>query len=223
MTLVNRGQYIFNIIAGDCKDCVDASSLFSNLYKTNHPSVKVKDSIYLGNASSIDITKLMSNYQEGEVIILQTSTYEEARQLIYRISSAFNQTKFLFVSTLDNWGSLSANLIPNENYTEYWITPYLFDKKSKNYQTFLKYYSQKYSDRPRDAISYVTYSVIMSAVTALLNHSYDKKQDMRYNILKAYTAAIKQDPSWFKPKSDIVYKMDSDSIRAITTLPVINN
>lgn len=214
---------IFNVVAGDCKDCVDATLLFSNMYKKNNPLREINEGIYLENVSEVNIGKLMNNYKKDDLIVLQSSTYEEAQQLIYRISSYFNTSELTFITNLDNWGSFGCGLVPNDNYNEYWITPYLFDKRSENYQTFLKYYSQKYNYRPRDGISYTSFLTVMSVVGALTHYPYHQTKSMRNNILNNYLLAIKQNPNWFKATLNAIYKINANGIQMIKTIPVIND
>jgi ABC-type branched-subunit amino acid transport system substrate-binding protein len=206
---------VFNVVAADCKDCIDSSNFLSNLYVQENPAAKVTNGLYVGDVAAVDIGKLMGNYQKDDIIVLQSDSFLSSQQLIFRISSYLARDNLIFINCLDNWGSINSAIMPNKNYTEYWITPYLFDKTSKNYQDFLQYYMEAYKSPPQNAISYTAFLTLISVTTALSNAHYDPSQSMRANILKSYQAAREKNPNWFRPTATAVYRTNAQGVQLI--------
>lgn len=210
---------IFNIVAADCKDCVDSNNLFNNLYNKINPSIKMTNSMYVGDVNALNIAKLMANYQKGDIIVLQADSFLSSQQLIFRITSHFSKYNFIFINYLDNWGKNNI-IMPNKNYTEYWMAPYLMDSSSKNYQKFLQYYLDLYKIPPQTTISYLSFLTLFSVTTALSEFSSNQSGIMKENILKSYEIARNKNQNWFKPISSAVYKIDAQGIQFIEIVPI---
>lgn len=212
---------LVNVIAADCKDCVDDTNLIVSQYTRYYPSAKVTNNMYTGDPSMVNVQSLVRNYQTGDVIFIQPNTYLESQQLMYRIANYLGNNP-IFISNLDNPGD-PLKIAKSENYTEYWFTPYLFDNNSPDFQNFSQSYRALYGHAPDNSISYTIYLSIASAVEALkLNSSANSSMSMRENILNSYTQALKSYPHWYKTSTYAVYKITPKQTELVATISALD-
>ncbi|MDX1901076.1 MAG: hypothetical protein SFW66_03605 [Gammaproteobacteria bacterium] len=205
------GKDIFNITQADCKDCVDMALLFNKLYHQYYPTAHITDRYYTGNhVELIDMQRLLEGYQPGSIILLQPLSYVDAQTLMKMISDYLPMSHLIFVYNLDNWGNSSAAKKEHRkinNYLAYKISPLVQNENSKTYSDFLTQYQKLFGEQSKNAVTYMSYSSVISVVDALKMFPQKKHQSMRKNILKSFMAARETDPNWHRPGSIMVYAL----------------
>lgn len=188
-----HGANIFNIAQADCKDCVDLTNIFNELYKTKFPKATIADSFYIGNdVKNLNLEKLMAGYQKGDVIILQPLSHGDANILMPRISNFLKQKNITFIYNLDNWGncktakkSLSKDDI---DYTSIRVSPYIQNRNSEIFEDFITHYQRQFNAYPQNAVSYMSYASVMSVINALVLFPH-RNLDHKSAVLSSFKSA----------------------------------
>ncbi|MDF2940442.1 MAG: hypothetical protein K0R66_1084 [Gammaproteobacteria bacterium] len=209
----NRG--LINVVAADCKDCVDLTDKINSGYQSLYPSAKIVNNMYSGDSGSVSVNELIASYQKGDVILLQPNTSPEIQPLIYRIAAQLGDSP-IFINNLDNVGSF-GKMPKNIHYVEYWLTVDLFDPNSPDFQAFSKYYQQLYGNSDYNSVSYSIYITAMSAIKALKAYP-SSAPTMQANILNSYKSARQANPHWYKTSNYAIYKIDPQGTTLIGTI-----
>lgn len=194
---------VYNISQLDCKDCIDTTKNLDAIYADKHEINLVKDSVYLGNhINAIDIKKILRGYQKNNVIVLQPLNDLAANTLIVRITQFLKDNNLVFIYNVDNWGN-SKNLqsiVDNAHIKPriFRIVPWIINPKSCSYQTFVKYYLERFHKNPSDAVSYMTYRCVMSIIVALEKFPTDTQSNTQKSVLDSYSNALKKDRNWYR-------------------------
>ncbi|MDO8954931.1 MAG: hypothetical protein Q7V63_08795 [Gammaproteobacteria bacterium] len=207
---------LVNVVAADCKDCVDMTNIISSQYAHYYPAATITSNMYTGNSGDRSNQELTYNYKSGDVILVQPNTYIESEQLMYQVANYLGDNP-IFISDLVNIGAPS-DTTKSPNYTEYWFTPYLFDDNSPNFREFSKDYSSLYNSSTNNPIAFTVYLTIISAVNALALYPQQNSKDMRAAILDSYTMARASNPYWYKTSNYAIYKIDPEQTKLIGTI-----
>jgi hypothetical protein len=215
-----RNIYILTQI--DSKQCVDVSELFLTDYKQISPSTKIfEKKLILDDVNSIDSKKLMAGH-ENDVTLIFTFTVYGYNALVKHITDYYSGKDLIFFSDQDTWHNDLDNSYHKKDlaYESYRIGPILFDTTSARFKTFEQAFYTIYHTNPKDSISYMTYSSIMSAVEAINKFSTQNiDKSMREKILNSYLAALKKDPNWFRLNDYGIYRLTSQGETLVARLP----
>jgi hypothetical protein len=209
------GRDVFNLTQADCKDCFDMTEIFSKMYKTKYPNAQVINSYYTGNSVlNLNLLKIMSRYKRDSVIVLQPLSYADATILISSISNHLKQRNSIFIHNLDNWGNLTEakKIISDDGigYSSFRVCPQMENPKSENYKKYLSYYQRTFHSDPDNAVSYMTYSSVVSAIDALAYLPHEKLRNIREAIIFAYQAALKKNRNWYRSESFVYYQLEAE-------------
>jgi len=204
---------IYIIVQADCKQCVDASQLFIKNYKKISPDTQlVVNKIIMDNINTIDSKKLMTDHIDNVTLVFNSSYYDY-NVFVNHITASFPGKNLIFFSDQDNW----SNEVDGQThqfdliYESYRIGPVLFDYNSPRFKKFANAYYEIYHQKPRDAISYLTYVSVISAVEALHQFSMASlKKGMNEKLLNSYFAALKKNPNWFRTDAYGIYRLTSN-------------
>jgi hypothetical protein len=212
---------LFTVVEADCKDCIDYSNIFSNEYQKSSDQIKTSQSTYLEeDIDNLDLHKLMAPYHQGDLIMLEPSTYANFQQLMFTISNYLNDDP-IFINNLDSYSSIGQEISEKKviNYTEYWIIPYLFDDNSSNYREY-KHLANHFNMKSDNGIAYTAYLTMMSVIDSLQKYPAGLNMPIKDKILLSYEKARKADSNWYKSPYFAVYKIDKTGYKLITKIPV---
>jgi len=201
------------IVQAECKDCVDISNYFAEIFKKQHKNGTVTRSEYVDSSlQNIDIAKLVEGYQKGDIIFLEPESYYLYVNLMARIADYLKEPHLSFYTSLDSWGNAEAPLKsvaqkPSIKYDSYRISALLLDDKSeKKLKVFNQLFSEHYGELPTDSLSYATYLSVMSAVSALKQFPANLPNlNIRDALLVSFKKALNNDPNWFRPETLGIY------------------
>lgn len=202
---------VYNISQLDCKDCIDTTKNLDLIYAKKDKFISVKNAVYLGDhAKTVDITKLMYGYKKNSIIVLQPLNDLDANILTARIEKFLNNKNLVFLYNVDNWGNNKdfQTIVDNVDIQSriYRVTPWIINPRSRAYQTFVKYYQEKFHTIPNNAVSYMTYRCIMSVVAALPKFPIHSESNMRTFVLTSYLKALKTDKNWYRTTDYAIYQ-----------------
>lgn len=204
---------IYNISQLDCKDCIDTTKNLDAIYKRKNKSDLSSDANYLGDhIDTIDMKKLMKGYKKNSVIVLQPLNDLDANKLTVRITQFLKEKNLVFLYNVDNWGNNKnfQTIVDNANISShiFRVTPWIINPHSEKYQTFVKYYREKFNTTPNNAVSYMTYRCIMSVVSALQKFLVPAKSTTKETVLASYSAALKSDKNWYRITKYAIFQHD---------------
>lgn len=215
---------IYLIEQVDCKQCIDASQLLISSYKKINPKAEVvENKIILDNIDAIDSGKLLAGHEDDAIVIFN-STYYAYNLLTKHIAQTFPKKNLIFFSDQDNWnnevdGHRTYHF--DLSYQSYRIGPILFDTSLPEFKTFSEAYVALYHKKPQTALSYTTYITLMSVIDAMRQYSCpDQKKSMREKILYSYTAALKENPNWFRKRAFGIYRLTSKGEVLVKNFPM---
>jgi hypothetical protein len=211
----NRNVLIINRI--DCKDCNDATALFTKIYHEKNPNIVIKQNNFLGESDNLqNVDGIMKGYQKGDLIFVLAVNLYNYTDLIIKISTYLDgKITPTFISPMDNWGNPGTGLPIYDRkdieFDAYLVNPYFFNAHSKSFQEFYETYTDLYGAYPTETVSYVTFMTVMSAIDALteFNSKENEKLPIKEQMLKSYQLALKDDPNWFRPHDYAVYQLES--------------
>lgn len=210
----------------DSKQCVDAGSLFISSIKKISPHVQIfEKKILMQDINDIDSKKLMSGH-ENDVTLIFNSTYYGYISFVHHVAASFPDKKLIFFSDQDNWSSeVDGHTHKLDlSFDSYRIAPILFDRTSPVFKEFMQAYQNIYHKKPKDAISYMTYYALMSAITSLNEFPDPNHQaTMREKILYSYHTALKKHPNWFRGQDFGIYQLTSKGEVLVKRIPIKKN
>jgi hypothetical protein len=193
----------------DCKECMNLSKLFISTHNKFLPTQKISDSKFLQDeVETLDVKSIIKNH-ENDVIVLIPPTYYIYNILINRIANTMPEKHFVFITDVDNWGNSKEGSLKGQhlfNFQSYRIVPATFSQYAPEFNNFIKSYYQLYHTRPSDAVSYMTYITVMSAVHAMQKFP-NSTTVTRKKLLSSYLSALKKDPNWYRPENYTVYHL----------------
>ena len=227
-TYPQKNIYILTQV--DDKQSVDVSSIFIANYEKRSPSTKiVQNKIILDNIDNIDGSKLLAGHENDVILIFNSSLYGY-NMLVEHIVAALPGKHLIFFSDQDSWSeTVNKNSDPKYsfNYESYRIGPVVLDTQLSGYKTFEQTYQKLYNKEPTDAISYISYRAVMSAIEALNKYPDPNVRDsMRQKILYSYLLALSHNPNWFKLNDFAIYQITPEGevlIKRLTPLQSKNN
>lgn len=202
---------LFSIIQADCKNCVDLSELVENRYCLQNHIAHLNSHYFIEqNVKQLNMSKLLSGYHNGDLILMANLSYDSA----ILMPSIVNYLKkpIVFIGS-DDWGSWdnteTGKINANYYYEGIHFTPWGFEIKTKELKDFLNYYNTLFNAFPKDMTSYESYNAAISMISALQQYgSSCPNQKNRDKILCAYSAALKNNPNWYRPKIYAVYRLN---------------
>ena len=220
----NKNIYVVEKI--DSKQCVDAGKLFISSIKKISPHIQIfQQKILMNNINNINSKKLMSGH-ENDVTLIFNSTYYGYISFVHHIAASFPNKKLIFFSDQDNWSSeVDGHTHKFDlSFESYRIGPTLFNRASLTFNKFMKAYQHLYHKEPKDAISYMTYYALMSAIVSLNKFPDPNHQEtMRKKILYSYHAALKKYPNWFRGQDFGIYQLTSKGEVLVKRISVEND
>ncbi|TAK74273.1 MAG: hypothetical protein EPO11_07165 [Gammaproteobacteria bacterium] len=203
---------IYIIVQTDCKQCVDASRLFIANHKKISSATKITENkLIMDDIKSIDSRRLMVGHTD-DVILVFNDAYYAYNVFVTHIISSFPNKDLIFISDQDNWSNEVDGQVHKFDltYESYRIGPILFDNNLLEFKNFSEAYYQNYNKKPSDAISYLTYRTILSAIEALHQfHPSILNKNMRERVLYSYFAALQKNPDWFRSNAYGIYRLTS--------------
>lgn len=216
-----KKRNILAISEMDCNSCININRNMIEKYQKIYPSAHITEKkIISDSVEKINIRNLVNEYQNGDIIFLPGTSYASG-VLITRIVNMIKKP-VIFVGG-DGWGSWSVSYVGklhvNFPYTAYRIAPRFIEINSNKYKEFKEIYLKTISKKiPEDAITYITYSTIMSVIHSVV--------DIKNNtitptfIFEKYSNKLKENLFYFKPASYDVYIINNNSERFLKTIPV---
>lgn len=202
---------IYNITQLDCKDCVDTTKNLDQIYAKKNKFISVKNAAYISDqVNIIDIAKLMRSYRKNNVIVLQPLNDLDANILTARIAKFLKDKNLVFLYNVDNWGSTKnfQTIVDDADIQSriFRVTPWIINPESHAYQTFLKYYRERFHANPNNAVSYMSYRCVMSVIDALQKFPRSTASNTQTSVLTSYRAALKQDKNWYRVTDYTIYE-----------------
>lgn len=216
----NNGIYLISEV--DCRSCLETSNQVLEQFKNQNPgSSPIQKKIISDQVEEISIPELMSGYKKNDIIIIPGTSYASGI-LISRIINYLKNANPIFIGT-DGWGEWSVGYVGKLRshfpYRAYRITPQFINKQSVRYQRFEQYYKEAFHrNLPKDTISYIAYSSVMSVIAALPSAQLSEEAITPQYILSNYYKALEQNNHWFRPESYEVYLIDLQGERKLTNI-----
>lgn len=201
---------IFMILESDARADFDMSNLLIKEQKAKYPVIKIDKGAFLSeDIGNVNIKKLLKNYHQGDIIVMMTLVYSQQIELMNKINAYLSPEPLVFFSCADNWQNRQIASQQEElPYLLYRIAPEYLDEKTSKYQMFREIFKEVNDTYPTEAVSYAIYRGIMSIVTAIKAFPAPKSLRGKEAVLYSYHQALKKDPNWFKPKKQLVYKVE---------------
>lgn len=207
------------ISQADCKNCVDIANLFLIDYQHLDSSAIISEMHFVGNdINTMNILNMIKGSKQDNLIFIEPLDYYMYLNMTSRIAEVLKSPNLVFVTVMDLWGDadMLQKLILKKSsikYKAYRISPLLLDDVSdKKLQQFNQLYSEYYKKPATNAMAYITFLTVMSAVSALEQFPVKNRHlMMRERVLASYRKALQVDPNWFRPQQYGIYRYTNDS------------
>lgn len=201
---------LFITTAAESKESVDFSDLLEKTYKKQYKDKNVIAKRFLtDDMDHMSLSKFMTGYKKGDVIVVMSIGYDSAIDLMNKISGYLGPEKPVFVTSTDNWGDNTITQQVAGSYDAFRIDTLSGGDDTRNYKIFLDNFQKIYHSHPKDKISFVTYQTVMSFVDALIQYPTINNLNTKSSLLNSYLLALKHNPNWYRPPYYVVYKLEN--------------
>jgi hypothetical protein len=198
--------YIFTEVS--CTFCVDFAKIIVAEFKKKN--IKINQIEFIDDNltnKQLDYKTLLKNHHENDIIILNTSGYQD-ELLISGISNNIKKSKIMYIvgdawDMYNNWDT--DNVKTNYTFNVVRITPKILHEDPATLQKFTKQYFKLYNKTP-SAIAFATFNTLNSVSDVLKTYNCHLKNN-KANILCSYQTAIKKNPQWHRPNIHEIYKI----------------
>jgi len=215
---------LFIIVEQDCKNCVDFTKTFTDIYTktTGKPSPKLVT--FLGeNVEKIPSSELLKGYKPGQAILLPNTSYASG-VLMSRIANHLKKSEELVFLGGDGWGSWTAGYVgklkSSYPYKGIRMSPWSIEAKTPEYMAFEKEFRKHKKKSPEDNISYISYQTLLSAVEAYKQYA-NREKPPREAFIDAFLKARKQVQHWFRPTQYGVYALNQKGEKFMGTISAL--
>jgi hypothetical protein len=219
-------QGVYSIVEADCKSCLDFSKYFADFFSKDKKKKIVTKYFIYDNAKNIDIKRLLSDYRDGDIILLPNRSLSSAT-LMAKITDYLGRPMVFLGS--DFWGSWNKSevgkIAAKSPYVGYYIVPWSLDNTAnRDLKTYVKYFKDRYSSLPEDRLTFSVFVSFISVINAYVKYYSNedlKNLKTREKILRAFILSNSVNKDQYRPKNYSIFKVTQGGEKFYRSVPVI--